>query len=237
MKAFLLAAGLGSRLRPITNEIPKCLVPINGKPLLDYWFRLFQKYGIDEILINLHYLPDKVLTFLESVSYPFEIKAVYEEQLLGSAGTVLTNKAWVENEDDFFVIYADNLSNVNLNQILSFHLKHKPVFTMGLFQTTRPEECGIATIDREQTIIGFEEKPESPRSNLANAGIYLVRSNLFDFLPQRIPLDFGFDVFPRLIGKMKGFLIRDYLLDIGTLENYRRAQRDIQQINFPGGDK
>ncbi|GBE26759.1 D-glycero-alpha-D-manno-heptose 1-phosphate guanylyltransferase [bacterium BMS3Bbin03] len=232
MKAFLLSAGLGTRLRPLTNTVPKCLVPINRKPLLEYWFILFQKYGIDEVLINLHYLPEKIMEFVNSHSYPIKIETVYEEELFGSAGTVAKNWSWVKNDENFLIIYADNLSTVNLHKILSSHRISNPVLTMGLFRTNRPEQCGIATLNEECTIIEFQEKSKNPKTNLANAGIYVAGRKLYEYLPQKTPADFGYDVFPKLVGKMKGFIIEDYILDIGDMENYRKAQSDAKNLIF-----
>ena len=232
MKAFLLSAGLGTRLRPLTYTIPKCLVPIDGKPLLEYWLILFQKYGIDEVLINLHHLPEKVRDFLTTTRYPIKIRTAYEPQLLGSAGTVYKNWSWVKDEDFFLIIYADNLSTVDLEKIVLFHRKFNPVLTMGLFRTNRPEQCGIATLDEHHTIIEFQEKPKNPASNLANAGVYVASKALYDYLPAKVPADFGFDVFPNLIGKMKGFVMEEYILDIGDMENYRKAQSDIKNLSF-----
>ena len=232
MKAFLLSAGLGTRLRPLTYTIPKCLVPIGGKPLLEYWLILFQKYGIDEVLINLHYLPEKVRDFLATSRYPIKIRTAYEPQLLGSAGTVYKNWSWVKDEEFFLIIYADNLSTVNLENIILFHRKFNPVLTMGLFRTNRPEQCGIATLDKNHTIIEFQEKPKNPETNLANAGIYVAGAELYDYLPAKLPADFGFDVFPNLIGKMKGFVVEEYILDIGDMQNYQKAQSDIKNLIF-----
>ena len=234
MKAFLLAAGLGTRLRPLTNTIPKCLVPINGKPLLEYWFILFEKYGVDEVLVNLHYLPKKVLAFIQSVSYPIKIKTFYEPELLGSAGTVYANRDWIRNEKDFLIVYADNLSTVNLHKILSAHRTSNPVLTMGLFRTNRPDQCGIATLNDYDVITDFTEKPANPSSNLANAGIYVASRELLEYLPEKAPADFGFDVLPHLIGKMKGYVIEEYLLDIGDMKNYEQAQMDSRNLIFSG---
>ena len=225
MKAFLLAAGLGTRLKPITDNIPKCLVKIHNQPLLYYWLKLCEKYGIDEVIINLHYLPDKVKEFLDGNQTAVRVKTVYEKKLLGSGGTILNNKDFVKGEESFFIFYADNLTNVNLEKMKSFHKTHNEFLTMGLFITNSPESCGIAELDRSEKIIDFVEKPKKPKSNLANAGIYLARQEIFSFFPDNKELiDFGFDILPKLVNKMYGFVISDYLIDIGTMENYKRAQ-------------
>jgi len=229
MKAFLLAAGLGTRLRPLTNTIPKCMVPIQGRPLLAWWMDLFEQHHIREVLINTHYLPDPVRKFIHNYNaqhHAVTLVESYEKELLGSGGTVLANKSFVKDEKDFLICYADNLTDANLTEMIEFHRQHTCVITMGLFRTNNPKGCGIASCDAEGNIIEFEEKPVQPKSNLANAGIYIANQCIYKYLPQREFLDFGKDVIPMLIGKMVGYPIRQFLLDIGTKSNYEKAQEE-----------
>lgn len=179
MKAFLLAAGLGTRLRPITNTIPKCLVPINGKPLLQYWIDLFKKHNIDEVCINLHYLSQQVIDFIEYNDSGIKWTLSYEHELLGSGGTIFNNKDFIKDDEPFFICYADNLTNINLTKMLEFHKLKNSSFTMALFQSNNPKECGIVSLNSDSYITSFEEKPQYPKSNLANAGIYLANSEIF----------------------------------------------------------
>ena len=227
MKAFLLAAGNGSRLRPITDKIPKCLVPISGHPLLYYWLKLLKQYGIDEVLINLHHLPDLVFEFLEENEFDLKIHTVFEQELLGSAGTIRNNFDFVCKDNDFLICYADNLNNMNLARIIDFHRSQRPILTLGLFRTNNPSKCGIAEIDENNTVVSFGEKPENPASNLAGAGVYIANHQIRNYLPDRYPSDIGYDVLPQLIGKMKGYFIREYFIDIGTIENYEQARREF----------
>ena len=232
MKSYILAAGLGTRLRPITDTVPKCLVPICGKPLLQWWMELFERHGISDVLINTHYLPDPVRAFIEenNKSFPVKLHESFEEELAGSGGTVRNNRDFVNNEDLFLIAYADNLTNVDLTELVSFHKQHGGELTMALFRTNRPKECGIAALDGNDKIIEFEEKPAEPKSNLANAGIYVCSGNIFKYMPDEGFLDFGKDVLPKLVGRMYGWEIKDYLLDIGTMENYEKAQKDWSKI-------
>ena len=232
MKAFLLAAGLGSRLKPLTDETPKCLISIAGKPLLSYWFALFEKYNVDQVIINLHYLPNKVRDYFHNNDFNIDINLIYEEKLLGSAGTIKTNADFVENEDEFLICYADNLTNVDLGSMICFHQSHKTLFTLGLFYTNTPQQCGIAKVDENNTVIDFQEKPQKPVSNLAGAGIYITSPEILRYIPDKIPVDIGYDVLPKLIGKMKGYLINEYFLDIGTYENYDKANKDWQNLKY-----
>ena len=230
MKAFLLAAGKGSRLRPITEHLPKCLVPINGKPMLQIWLELCARYEIEEVLINLYDFPDLVRNFIHSSTWNLKINLFHEEKLLGSGGTVLANYDFVKDEERFFIFYADNLTNVNLNKMINFDNSHPGHLTMGLFRTDSPEKCGIVEMSQDSLIVGFEEKPKNPQSNLANAGIYLAKKEIWDYFPHQEFIDFGFDILPRLVGKMYGYEIREYLVDIGTMENYQRTQETWEGI-------
>jgi mannose-1-phosphate guanylyltransferase len=221
LKAFLLAAGVGSRLGEITADTPKCLVPINGKPLLDYWFDSFKLAGIDEILINLHYLPEKVIAHLKQLPNNFQVKPFYEETLLGSAGTI--RKAWdfVGKDESFYIVYADNFAEVNLRKLYEFHIaKQNPVLTLLAYPTDEPQRCGILELDKNDKVISFEEKPKFPRSNFANAGIHVASRELIDFIPEKLPADLGFHVLPNLVGKMYGYVTDEYIQDIGTPEAY-----------------
>lgn len=224
-KAFLLAAGLGTRLRPLTETIPKCLVPINGRPLCDYWFGLCEAHGIEEVLMNTHHLPGPVREYVQGLRRDLRIHLVHEETLLGSAGTVRENAGFVEDEDAFLVIYADNLSNVDLGRLCRFHASHGAPVTMGLFRTAYPSQCGIATLDPDGRVLEFVEKPENPKSDLANAGIYVCNRDTIADIPCEGPaVDYGRDVLPLYTGRMYGLPLECYHLDIGNGESYAEAQ-------------
>ena len=233
MKAFLLSAGLGTRLRPLTNNMPKCLLPVGGKPLLEIWLELLSRHGIDDVLVNTHWRREKVERFLfadyaeKKKRWP-RVRLFYEKDLLGSAGTMLANKEWVADGQPFFILYGDNLTNVDLGKMYEFHLGHGLPFTLGVFRADEPERCGIAEVDEDGIVTGFVEKPERPRSDLAAAGIYVADQRIFEFFPEGAEgmrsLDLGFHVIPRLVGHMKAYFIEDFLIDIGTVESYERAQ-------------
>ena len=234
MKAILLAAGKGTRLKPITDTVPKCLIPIHGKTLLEIWLNLFEKYGISDVLINTHHHSDKVKSFIENIKKDRGIKitTTYERELLGSGGTVFANRDFVAHADDFIIAYADNLTDINLEKMISSHRSFKSkggIITIGLFRAPDPTSCGIAVIDEENRILNFIEKPKNPKTNLANGGIYISTQKLFDYLAickgkqKNGVLDFGFHVLPELSGKMFGYEIKGYLRDIGTSKSYHEA--------------
>lgn len=230
MKAFLLAAGFGTRLRPLTDTIPKCLIPIQGKPLMKWWLELFAEHGVTEVLVNTHYLAQPVRDFIvewNARSGLPQVMEYFEETLLGSGGTVAANRSFVGDDENFLICYADNLTNVNLTAFQKFHQTHDGILSMALFYTNLPQQCGIATLDEQRRIVEFEEKPAQPQSNLANAGLYIARRGIFDYLPENgRQLDFGKDVLPALVRKMYGWQTEGYLLDIGTLENYEKANKE-----------
>jgi mannose-1-phosphate guanylyltransferase len=225
MKAFLLAAGNGTRLRPLTDKIPKCLVPIQGTPMLAIWLNLCETLGVTELLINLHAHASVVRTFLKQYNADkVRVHVAEERQLLGSAGTLRANRKWVEDEDMFWVFYADVLHRADLKSILCLHRQRGLAATLGVYEVPEPSRCGIVTVNCDGVIEHFVEKPTHPASNLAFSGLMIGTNALLDAIPDGVPTDIGFHVLPKLVGKMLAFPIRDYLMDVGTLENYQRAQ-------------
>jgi mannose-1-phosphate guanylyltransferase len=241
VKAILLAAGLGTRLRPLTDRVPKCLVPIAGRPLLSYWMTLFERHGFSDVLLNVHHLPEQVREFVRRMASPVRVTLFEEPQLLGSAGTVAVNRAWVADGDPFLIAYADNLTNVNLGRLMGAHARRSPLLTMALFRTSEPSRCGIAELTDEPNagaILSFEEKPRRPKSNLANAGLYVTDARILDRIPSRLPADFGHDVLPGLVGEMRGHVLTadERLIDVGTRESYDLAQREVGQLGLVEGN-
>lgn len=229
-KAFLLAAGLGTRLRPFTDKVPKCLVPIYDKPLLGWWIDLLEKHGVEEVLINLHHLGDQVTAFINSYPTIIKFRFFYEEKLLGSAGTLRDNKEFIKNEKAFFILYADNLTNYDLTLFSEFHEKSNLPFSMALFETTKPQMCGIAELDENDVVTSFEEKPKYPKSSLANAGLYIAKPEILDLIPGLEITDIGFHLLPQLVGKMAGWRSNNYLIDIGTIDNLNKANNEWLSI-------
>lgn len=224
MKAFLLAAGHGTRLRPITDKIPKCLVPIRGTPLLSIWLHLCKQFEIHEVLINVHAHATMVRDFLQQTANGICARVVEERQLLGSAGTLRANRDWVRNEDLFWVFYADVLCRPNLSKMLERHLQRRPAATLGVYEVPDPRRCGIVSTDDDGVIHQFVEKPTNPAGNLAFAGVMIGTREMLDAIPEEMPADIGFHVLPQLSGRMLAVPIGGYLLDIGTMENYQTAQ-------------
>jgi mannose-1-phosphate guanylyltransferase len=224
MKAFILAAGQGTRLRPLTDHTPKCLVPVRGTPVLAIWLEQCRMTGIDHVLINLHAHADVVKEYLTARDFGLKVTVIEEPVLLGSAGTLRANRDWIGRAEAFWVFYADVLNCADLPGMMRFHEKHQPAATLGVYEVPDPRRCGIVSLGQDGRIHDFVEKPKDPQGNLAFAGLMIGTPALLDAIPDFLPADIGFHVLPRLAKQMMAFPIHDYLLDIGTIENYRRAQ-------------
>ena len=230
MKAILLAAGVGSRLRPITDTTPKCMLTIGGRPLLEIWLRAFDRAGVDEVLINLHHLPDVVLAYLSSRAGSLRpaVRTVFEPELLGSAGTLAANRAWIDGEDMFLACNADNLTDFDLRTLIEAHRAHGEVATLAVFHSERPSAGGVVQLDAAGTVVGFQEKPSQPASDLVNAGMYAFRPGVLSEIAGPPPRDIGYDLLPRLVGKMRAVPVDGYFRDVGTVEAYQHAQAEWQ---------
>ena len=226
MKAFLLAAGVGSRLRPITDTTPKCMLVIDDRPLLDIWLDEFDRAGVDEVLVNLHHLPDVVRRHLAARAGPPAVRTVFEPVLLGSAGTLLANRQWVEDDEFFLACNADNLTDFDVRSLIDAHRQHDAIATLTLFHSPQPSAGGVVEIDASGQVIGFVEKPVQPISDLTNAGIYAFHPSVLGEIDSRPPRDIGYDLLPQLVGRSRAVLVEGYFRDIGTADAYRRAREE-----------
>ena len=224
MKAFLLAGGHGTRLKPLTDTVPKCLLPIRGTPILQIWFALCRQFGIEQVLINLHSHGEVVRRFVQEHKDGLSVSLFVESERLGSAGTIRANRDWVSKENSFWVFYADVLTTTNLTDILDFHNSRRPVATIGVYEVPNPSRCGIVQVDRGGIVREFVEKPKVPIGNLAFSGLMVATPALLEVIPDESPVDLGFHVLPRVVGRMAAYRISDFLLDVGTLETYQTAQ-------------
>ena len=230
MRALLLAAGLGTRLRPITNEIPKCLVPIRGKPLLQYWLDLLFDGRCERALVNTHYRADRVRSFVESSPWRDRIDLVYEETLLGTGGTVLANRHWL-GASAFLLAHADNLTRFDLQAFAARHLRRPKgvVLTMMTFETDDPRSCGIVEEDAHGIVTGFHEKSLTPPGNTANAAVYIIEPEVIEFLGAlgKPVIDLSTEVLPHFLGRMVTYHNANYHRDIGTPESLAIAEAEF----------
>ena len=244
-KAILLAAGMGSRLRPLTDQVPKCLLPVAGLPLLAYWIHELSRAGIYDVLINTHAHRDQVRQYIDQVKERGGIRMTesFEPQLLGSAGTICANESFVAESggkggaDQIVIVYADNFSTVDLTSVLAFHNNHADPLTMLLFHSPSPSTCGIVVLDESSRILEFQEKPTHPASNLANAGLYVMDAPDFHDVACMGAFDLGFDVLPRFVGRMRGFILNGYHCDIGTPAAYEQVQARAQDLVRESGSR
>ena len=226
MKALLLAAGFGTRLKPLTDVTPKCLMPIKNQPLLDVWLEKLTNVGVGPFLINTHYLFNQVEEYAKSSKYKDEIQLVYEPELLGTAATIKANYNFLAGSD-CFLIHADNYCLTDFNQFINAH-NQRPlncVMTMMSFQTETPETCGVLEIDKNGIVIGFHEKVKNPPGNLANGAVYILSSELIEWINLRNITDFSTQVIPFWLGKIANFENKNIHIDIGSVESYNRAQQ------------
>lgn len=233
ISALLLAAGIGSRLRPLTDTWPKCLMPIGQRPLLEYWLSTLFLLNIKKTLVNLHYKHEIVKTFLERDRFKDWVTTAYERELLGTAGTLKRNLKFFQN-DTLLLIHADNWCQCDLSSFIDFHLNDRPkncMITMMTFDAENPSECGVVELDTQKIVTAFHEKITNPPSAIANAAIYLIEPEVLSWLADQESItDFSTEVLPRFIGKISTWHNTNIHRDIGTLKNLQKAQLDKRPI-------
>lgn len=231
MRAVLLAAGIGTRLRPLTNTVPKCLVPIQGRPLLDYWLELLFGGDIERVLINTHWLAEKVRIHLEKSVWRPHIDLVHEPELLGTAGTILANREWFGGKP-FLVGHADNLTDFDVNGLIAAH-QHRPAgcaMTMLAFRTDDPTSCGILEVGEQNIVKAFHEKVANPPGNLANAAVYIMDPETIAMALSlgKAEIDLSTEVIPRFLGRILCVETAGYHRDIGNADSLRRANSEYK---------
>lgn len=228
LSAILLAAGIGSRLKPVTDRIPKCLVEIGGEKLLGLWLEKLENAGCSKVVVNTHYLAEIVEGYLGARKPSnMEIKIAREEQLLGTAGTLLRNREETGKKSTI-VIHADNVMEEDLKGLIATHEQREShcIMTMLAFETNVPESCGIIELDRKGNVGGFYEKVSNPPGRLANGAVFIMEPEVFEFMEgmDPKPFDFSADVLPMLLGRIAVYKTNGFFLDIGTPDRLKMAQ-------------
>lgn len=231
MKAMILAAGEGTRLRPLTLALPKPMVPVVGTPLLERTLLWLADQGVTEAAINLFHRPQAIPDYFGDSFNGIRLHYFFEDTLRGTAGG-LKAAADIFRDAPFFVIYGDNLIQADLRRLAHFHALQGGVGTIGLFHHPNPTAAGIVATEPGGRITRFVEKPPADQvfSDLANAGVYVLDPAVLDTIPADAPSDFGRDVFPRLLAgglPLYGTLLGSYLQDTGTPITYRQANWDL----------
>lgn len=224
---LLLAAGFGTRLRPLTDFLPKCLVPIRGRPLLEYWLNTLALAGSEPIVINTHYRADLVERYIAASPWKNNVILSAERELLGTGGALLANASRFP-DGPLLVAHADNLSAFDLRAFFDAHEKRPPeaALTMMTFTTDVPETCGIVTTDERGLVNAFHEKVASPPGNRANGAVYIIDSEVVAYarsLRKRV-VDISTEILPHFIGRMATWHNAVYHRDIGDLDAWRTAQ-------------
>jgi mannose-1-phosphate guanylyltransferase/mannose-1-phosphate guanylyltransferase/phosphomannomutase len=225
MKAMVLAAGLGTRLRPLTYEITKPMVPVLDRPVMEHILDLLDRHSFDGVIANLHYFPETIREYFgERISYR------YEEELLGTAGGVRACADFFGDEP-FLVISGDALTDIDLTAFAARHRAAGGIATLAVKQVSDTREYGVVLHDRAGRITGFQEKPSADEalSDLGNCGIYMFEPRIFDYFPDRPFVDWAKDVFPALLENDVPFHIhevREYWNDVGSLGELRQGTFD-----------
>ena len=205
MKAVLLAAGRGERIRDVVDTVPKPMIEINGKPILQQNVEWLVRFGVTDLYINLHHLPDVIKShFGDGSQWDANIRYSYEEHLLGTAGATrkIADDYWKAADEPFLVVYGDNLlSEFDLTAILDFHQASSGIGTICLYHRDDVSQSGIAVLDQSSRIVRFLEKPSPAEaiSHWVNAGIYVLEPEILRHIPKEQPYDFGRDVFPNVL--------------------------------------
>jgi mannose-1-phosphate guanylyltransferase/mannose-1-phosphate guanylyltransferase/phosphomannomutase len=231
---MIMAAGVGSRLDPLTQEIPKPLVPVLNKPVMDILLQKLKEAGIEEVIANTHYLAEKIQKrYCENSPVEIKFDYIFEETLSGPAGGVKKCEFFFEDIDDFLVLSADGLHDADLSKIVKSHYDSGCIATMATIAIEKEEvsKYGVVVSSPKYTINEFQEKPpmEEAKSNFINTGIYVFNKRIFNFIPENTVYDFAKDVFPALLEageKINTYKIYSYWSDIGTIDQYIRSNKD-----------
>lgn len=233
MKALLLAAGFGTRLLPITEKIPKCLVKINEISMLEFWLSKLAIQPISKVIVNTHHFADLVNHELSNYSIKKPIEIFHEEELLGTAGTLLANLT-LELESEILVAHCDNYSDINMDDFLIAHSQRDPncVITMAIFRTNNVQMSGMVETDMNGIVQKFIEKPEHSELTMANAAIYLFDKRAINEIRvnHMNAFDIARDILPHFVGRIQAYSIAGFHMDMGTIENLTLISRRFETL-------
>lgn len=233
LKAMVMAAGMGSRLEPITLKLPKPLIPVMNRPLMDIILSQLHNIGVNEVISNTYYLANQIIDRYKSNKLGIKFNYIKETELSGTAGGVKKCQFFFDEGEDFIVISGDVLTTADIKEGIEIHKKSGAIATIGVKQV--PHELvshfGVVVTDEKGYITEFQEKPplEDAKSNLINTGIYIFNYKIFDYIPENTFYDFAKNVFPKLLteGQINTFEIAEYWNDIGTIGQYKQSIQDV----------
>ena len=243
-KAMVMSAGMGSRLEPLTLQVPKPLVPVCNRPVMDILFESLSNIGIKDVVCNTYYLADQIIERYKNNDLGVNFNYITEDTLSGTAGGMKKCQFFFDKGDDFVVLSADGLTNADIKKGIEVHKKSGAVATIGVKRIPYEEvsHFGVVVTDENGFITEFQEKPsiEEAKSNCINTGIYIFNYKIFDYIPENTFYDFAKNVFPKLLleKQINTFVIEDYWTDIGTLDQYKVSTQDVfdKKCDFKHGD-
>lgn len=234
MQAIIIAGGKGSRISSITTTMPKALLQLKNKPLIDYSISYLQKNGCDNIIICSGHLGNKLKEYIERNNYKISIKLSMENKPLGTAGGLHLIKNLLE--DEFFVLFGDIYLSVNLRKMLQFHKLRNADATLALHTSNHPQDSTVVKMDRANRLLSFIEKPGEDwkqYGNLTKTSLYILRKEVINFIPKDKKVDFSTDIFPEMLRKGKlifGYVTEEYARDIGTPERYKEVKEYVEKL-------
>jgi len=233
MRAVVLAGGFGTRIKPLTYSLPKPMLPLAGKPILDHVVDLLKSHGINDLVFLLYFQPEVIKNYFQDGSgFGVKINYVIPPEDYGTAGAVKFASDYLKGDESFLITSGDLLTDVDLGSLIEFHKNRKAIVTIGLTSVKDPLQFGIVITDKDGRVVKFLEKPGWGEvfSDSINAGIYVMDPAVFDFIPGKQAFDFSHDLFPRLLSEEKplfGFSLRGYWRDVGDATSYIQANMDI----------
>ncbi len=237
MKAIILAGGKGERLKSVTRSLPKPMIRVCGKPVLEHIIKLFKKNGLTDLIVSLYYLPEKITSYFESGrKFGVNIRYIYEDKNkpLGTAGAIIKAKKFIDNT--FIVAYGDILRELDIKKMINYHRKNKVLATIAVYRNSNPNPKSEVRFDKDGLITVFQERPNAEKIKgkviWSNASFYVFEPGIFDFLPENRASDFGKDIFPKVIasgGKVIAYRQKGYLFDIGDLKKLKKAKNYFSQ--------
>lgn len=233
IKVMVMAAGVGSRLEPLTKSVPKPLVPVANRPVMDILLDNLAKIGVKDVICNTYYLADKIIERYKNNNLGINFNYIKEENLSGTAGGFKKCQYFFEKNSTLLVLSADGLSNADLEKGIEIHKKSGAIATIGMKQIPMEDvpNFGVVVTDKDGYITEFQEKPaiEEAKSTFINTGIYIFDYKIFDYIPENTFYDFAKNVFPKLLAEraINTFEVKEYWSDIGTLEQYVQSTKDL----------
>ena len=231
MKAIVLCGGKGTRLRPYTHTIPKPMLLLGRKPILEYTVEHLKKDGFKEIVLAVGHMREQIMDYFgEGRKFGVRIEYSIENDALGDAGGVKNAESFLKNQGAFLVETGDHLTNLDYGKLLAFHEKNKPFVTVGLKRLGMPFQYGTARLNEKNQITGFDEKPII--EHFINSAIYVFDKRALPYFPDRGVI--SFDVLPKLVKERKamGFVFDDYWVDVGGIKEYEELNQAVSVMDM-----